>query len=229
MMEKVVEIEQSGLALVVRVERPEAVEFTHKPSECGGGDIGPETLISVAAAVVDRFRCGAELLAARLGESGLARGGLPFPFVLPHLKARLTAVAASWRLLQQKAGEDAPGHGSVEGAVEHHPQSLQIGNALGRRLFFNAAGGIPVGEIAYPLRKTAQDVRVRLSARSARRPFDSEEIGGVANKGDDVVRLNGEKLGKEIVFAAEALHRRNSPETVVATGAAKAGRQPGRH
>ena len=163
------------------------------------------------------------MLAARLGKSGLARGGLPFPFVLPHLKARLAAVAASWRLLQQKAGEDAPGHGSAEGVVEHHPQSLQIGNALGRRWFFNAAGGIPVGEIAYPLRKTAQDVRVRLSARSARCPFDPEEIGGVANKGDNVVRLNGEKLGKEIVFAAEALHRRNSPETIVATGARRSG------
>ena len=164
MMQKVVEIEESGLPLVVRVERSEAVEFAHKPGECGGGDIGPETLISVAAAVIDRFCCGAELLAARLGKSGRARGRLPFPFVLPCLKARLAAVAASWRLLQQKAGEDAPGDGSVEGAVEGHPQSLQIGNALGRRGFSNAAGGIPVGEIAYPFRKTAQDARVQLAA-----------------------------------------------------------------
>jgi hypothetical protein len=37
----------------------------------------------------------------------------------------------------------------VEGVIERHPQSLQIGNTLGRRGFFNAAGGIPAGEIAY--------------------------------------------------------------------------------
>jgi hypothetical protein len=222
-VQKVVEIEESGLPLVIRVERPKAVEFAHKPGERSGGDIGLKPLVSVAAAVVDRFRGGAELLAARLGESGGARGRLPFPFVLPYLKARFAAVAASWRLVKEKAGEDASGYGSAEGVVKRHPQSLQIGSAPGCRGFFNAASGIPGGEIAYPLRKTAQDPRVQFGARSARCPFDPEEIGGVANDGDDIVRLNGEKLGKEIIFAAEALHRRNSSEAVVATGAAKAG------
>ena len=42
MVEKVVEIEESGLALVVRVERPQAVEFTDEPCQGGGGDIGIE-------------------------------------------------------------------------------------------------------------------------------------------------------------------------------------------
>ena len=85
MMEKVVEIEESGLALVVCVERPEAVEFTDEPCQGGRGDIGIETLVSVAAAVVDGFCCGAELLTACLGESGRARGCLPFALCIGTL------------------------------------------------------------------------------------------------------------------------------------------------
>jgi hypothetical protein len=87
----------------------------------GPSDIGRETLVRAAATIIDRFCCGTELLATRPAEPGFGRGGLPFPFVLPCLKARLAAVAAGWRLMQQKAGENAPGDGSAEGGVEHYP------------------------------------------------------------------------------------------------------------
>jgi hypothetical protein len=95
-MEKVVEIEESRLPLVVRVERPESVKFTHEPSERGRGGIGREALVIVAAAIVNHFCCSTELLAAGSAEAGFSRGSLPFPFVLPRLKARLAAVAAIW-------------------------------------------------------------------------------------------------------------------------------------
>src|SRR6266446_10055225 len=75
----------------------------------------------------------------------------------------------------------------------------------------------------------AENVGVQLSARSARCAFDPEEIGGGANKGDNLVWLNGEKLGKEIIFAAEIRHRRDPAETIVAARTPEAGRQPGRH
>ena len=119
--------------------------------------------------------------------------------------------------------------GSAESVVEHHPESGEIGDTFGGRRFGHAAAGIPVGEIAYPLRKTAENIRVQLGVGSTRGPFGPEEVGGGGNEGNDPVRCDGKKLGKEIVFAAEVCHRRNSAETIVAARTPEAGRQPGPH
>jgi hypothetical protein len=147
-MEKVIKVEQGGLPLVVCVEPPESLEFTHEPCERGPGDIGREALVIVAAAIVDHFCRSAELLATRLGEAGLACGSLPFPFVLPCLKARLAAVAAIWREVAQQADHDAPGNGSAECVVEHRPELSEICNTFGSRRLGNAAAGIPAGKVS---------------------------------------------------------------------------------
>src|ERR1700730_5159006 len=130
-MQKVVEIEECGLALVVCVKVPEHVEFAHEPSEYGCSDIGREALVSVAAAAIDRFCRRAELLTARLGKSGLARRGLPFSFVLPRLKTWLAAVAAFGSKVAQKLDDDAPGNRSAERIVERQPEPREIGDAFG--------------------------------------------------------------------------------------------------
>ena len=109
---------------------------------------------------MDRFCRRTELLTACLGKSGLARCGLPFPFVLPGLKARFASVAAFGSEMAQKPDDDAPGNGSAERIVERHPEPREIGNAFGSRRFGHAAGGIPAGEIADPFRKTAEINRV---------------------------------------------------------------------
>jgi hypothetical protein len=105
MMKKVIEIEESGLPLIVCVKRPEPVELVHEPRERGRGDIGGEILVSVAAAVINRFCRRTELLSARLGESGLARGSLPVSFVSPCLEARFAAVTALGRDVARRAAE----------------------------------------------------------------------------------------------------------------------------
>ena len=93
----------------------------------------------------------------------------------------------------------------------------------------DVTGGIPVGEVLYSLRKMPENTRVQLDAGRLGGPFGPEKVGGVGDKGYDPVRRDGEKLGEEIVFAAEIRHRRNSTETVVVARTSEAGRQPGRH
>jgi hypothetical protein len=73
-VEEVVEIEQSGLPFVVRIEVPEPVEFAHEPCERGSGDIGRESRVSVAAALVDHLCRCRELFAAGSAEAGSGRG-----------------------------------------------------------------------------------------------------------------------------------------------------------
>ena len=80
-----------------------------------------------------------------------------------------------------------------------------------------------------PCERRAENARVQRGAGGPRGPFGPEKVGGVGNKGNDLVRRDGEKFGKEIVFAAEVRHWRNSTETIVAARAPEAGRQPGRH
>ena len=99
MVEKVVEIQESSLSLVFRVEVPQPVEFTDEPCKRGPGDIGGETLVSAAAAIVEGFCDGTQLLAAGLAQAGFRRGRLPFPFVSPCLEAGLAAVTAVGCLL----------------------------------------------------------------------------------------------------------------------------------
>jgi hypothetical protein len=50
-MEEIVEIEESGLALVVSVEGSERFEFAYKSRQRSRGDIRRESLVRVAAAV----------------------------------------------------------------------------------------------------------------------------------------------------------------------------------
>ncbi|MGH7091515.1 MAG: hypothetical protein ACREFQ_21705 [Stellaceae bacterium] len=121
MVKKIVEIEECGLTLVFCVEHPEPGEFAHEARECGGRNIGRKTLVGVAAAVIDRFCGGAELLASGLGQSGLAGGSLPFSFVLPCLKAQFAAVAAIWPDVAQKMDDRASGNRGAECLVEHLP------------------------------------------------------------------------------------------------------------
>ena len=132
MVEKVVEIQESGLPLVFCVEVPQPVEFTDEACKRGAGDIGGETLVSVAAVIVEGFCDATELLAAGLGEAGFGRGGLPFRFVSPRLKARLAAVTAVRRLVQQKASEDATSDGSAESVIEYRPNPCEISDTFGK-------------------------------------------------------------------------------------------------
>ena len=152
MVEKVVEIEERGLPLVIRVEVPQPVEFADEPCERRPGDVGRETRISVAAAIVECFCGGAELLPPRFGEAGVGCSSLPISFVSPCLKARLAAVAAGRRLVQQEAGEDASSDRSAEGFLKHRPKPHEIGDTFsGDRLGY-AAGGVPVGKAANSVR-----------------------------------------------------------------------------
>jgi hypothetical protein len=63
-----------------------------------------------------------------------------------------------------------------------------------------------------------------LGVGSAGRAFDPEEVGGTDNKADGLVWCDGKKLGKEIVFAAEACHWRDSTKRIVAADPPEAGR-----
>ena len=117
MMEKIVKVEESGLSLVICVEVPEPVEFTHEPVERCAGDIGRKSLVSVAANIIERLCGGIELVATRLAEASRDRGRLPFAFVSPGLESWFAAVTASRLFVQQKTGEDAAGDGSGEGSV----------------------------------------------------------------------------------------------------------------
>ncbi len=125
--------------------------------------------------------------------------------------------------MQQKAGDGASGDRRAESSVERHPELGKIGNTFGSRRFGHTAAGIPVGEIANSLRKTAENIRVQLGVGSTRGPFGPEEVGGGGNEGNDPVRRDGNKLGKEIVFASEVRHRRNSAEAIVAARTSEAG------
>jgi hypothetical protein len=164
-----------------------------------------------------------------LAVASLACSILPLSFVSPCDEARFAAVAAIWRYMQEKAGDGAPGDGRAKCLVEHQPELGEVGNTFGGRRFGDAAAGIPVGEVAYCLGKTAQNIRIQLEVGRPRGPFGSEEVGGVGNECNDAVWRGDKKFSKEIVFVSEVCHRRDSTDTIVGTHTSEAGREPSPH
>jgi hypothetical protein len=208
---------------------PQPFEFADESCKRGPGDIGGESLVSVAATLVVNFCDGTELLAAGLGESGCARSRLPFAFVSPCLEARLAAVTAGRRLVQQKASEDATSDRSAESVLKYGPKPREISDTFGRRRLGDAAGGIPIRKTAYSVQKAPESAGVQRNLGGLGGPLAPEKISGGGNKLNNSVRLDSDELGEEIIFAAEVRHRRDPAETVAVARASEAGRQPGGH
>ena len=120
------------MPLVVCVEVPRPFEFADESCKRGPGDIGGETLVSVAAVTVEVFCNATELLAAGLAEAGFGCCRLPFAFVSPCLEAGLAAVTAVGRLVHQKASEDATTDGRAESVIEYCANPCEISDTFGK-------------------------------------------------------------------------------------------------